>query len=714
MKLLFVSAAGLIVLAGQGLRAQAPATPPAKPQAKPPVGVPVEYTAAQSAQGKIAYDQNCGSCHGRTLDNGEFGPGLRGSTFNMNWAGGTVGDLVQYMSMKMPPAAPGSLNAAAYAQIATYILQQNGIAPGAREMPTAPASLASLRIPGAAERRGAPGGGLTPGVALPNAPPRSTLLDRMTPVTEAMLANPSSGDWLTWRRSLESQGYSPLKQIDRGNVKNLRVAWSWSLPPGPNTAPPLVHDGVMFVQGYTDQVEALDASTGDLLWHWQRALPEGVRPAVKKSIAILGNTIFAATSDVHMVALDAHTGLQKWDTEIGPQTWQLTGGPLIAKGKVIIGTGGQQPGGNFIVALDAATGKEAWRFRTIPLPDAPGGNTWNGLPAEKRTGGSSWVPGSYDPALNLVYFGVAQTYDTGPLRLKSNQSGMTNDALYTDSTIALNPDTGKLVWHYQHVSNDQWDFDWVFERTLLKLPINGAMKTVSMTAGKIAIYDVLEADTGKYAFSFDMGLQNIVTGIDPATGRKTINPALIPGDGEAKLVCPHAGGARSWIPSAYNPETKLLYSPLVESCMDLVPTGPNEKGFLSTGVRVSLRPRLDSDGQYGRIQATNLETRQTVFIKRQRAPETSGILATAGGLIFSGSLDRWFSARNDRTGEELWRIRLNDVPGSAPVTFVAGGKQYIAVTVGNGSAHAATWPGLVPEIQNPPNRGGSVWVFELP
>ncbi len=704
-------AAGLLAAMYLGLDAQAPA--PARAPARPAEGPAVEYSARQSAEGKAAYDQNCLSCHGRTLDNGQFAPALRGAPFNMNWAGGTVGDLVNYMSTRMPPAAPGSLGAAAYAQIAAYILQSNGIAPGLRDMPTTTAAMARLRIPGAAERRGAPGGGLTPGVALPNAPPPSTLLDRMTPVTDAILANPPAGDWLTWRRTLDSQGYSPLKQIDRTNVKNLRVAWSWSLPPGPNTAAPLIHDGLMFVQGYTDQVEALDAATGDLLWHWQRALPQGARPAVKKGIAIFGDTIFAATSDAHMVALNARTGQVKWDTAIG-QNLALTGGPLVAKGKVIIGTGGQQPGGNFIVALDAATGAEAWRFRTIPLPNEPGGNTWNGLPTEKRTGASSWVPGSYDPALNLVYFGVAQTYDTGPLRLKSTQPGISNDALYTDTTLALNPDTGKLVWHYQHVANDQWDYDWVFERTLLKLPINGVTKTLSVTAGKIALYDVVEADTGKYAFSFDMGLQNIVTGVDPVTGAKTINPALIPGDGEAKIVCPHAGGARSWIPSAYNPETKILYSPLVESCMDLIPTGANERGFLTTGVRVSMRPRLDSDGQYGRIQATNLETRQTVFIRRKRAPETSGILATAGGLIFTGSLDRWFSAQNDQTGEELWRVRLNDVPGSAPVTFQVNGKQYVALTVGNGSAHATTWPGLVPEMQNPPNRGGSVWVFELP
>ncbi len=703
MRRLIVVAIGLLAMVHTWLGAQ-------EPQAMPIV----EYSAGQSAAGKIAYDQNCLSCHGRTLDNGQFGPPLRGATFNMNWAGGTVGDLVDYISTRMPPATPGSLGAETYANIATYVLSSNGIGPGPRDMPTDAVALANLRIPGAGQRRGAPGGGLTPGVALPNAPPPSTLLEQMTPVTDEMLANPSAGDWLTWRRTLDSQGYSPLQQIDRSNVKNLRVAWSWSLPPGPNTAAPLVHDGVMFVQGFTDQVEALDAVTGDLLWHWQRPLPQGAVPAVKKGIAIYGDTIFAGTSDVHVVALDALTGKLRWDTAIGMQGMRLTGGPVVAKGKVILGTTGQLPGGNFIVALDAETGAEAWRFRTIPRPDEPGGNTWNGLPDDKRTGGSAWVPGSYDPELNLVYFGAAPTYDTGPLRIASTEPGITNDALYTDSTIALNPDTGELAWYYQHVANDQWDFDWVFERTLLKLPVDGEEKTVSVTAGKIALYDVVEAATGKYVFSFDMGLQNIVTAIDPETGKKTINPAMVPGDGEAKIVCPHAGGARSWIPPAYNPVTKILYTPLVESCMDLIPTGPEERGFLTTGVRVSMRPRLDSDGLYGRIQATNLETKETVFIQRERAPETSGILATAGGLIFSGSIDRYFSAHNDQTGEELWRVRLNDVPGSAPVSFEVNGKQYIAVTVGNGSAHAATWPGLVPEIQNPPGRGGSVWVFALP
>jgi alcohol dehydrogenase (cytochrome c) len=684
--------------------------------ASPALAGEIEFTPAQSAEGKTAYDRACRQCHGRDLDDGDLGPPLRGSVFTQNWGGKSVEELFTYASTRMPPDGPGSLGPRAYAGIVAYILQSNGVASGLREMPSTLGGLSPMRIPGAGDGRGVPGGGLTPGIALPNPPPPNTVLDHVAPVTPAILAKPLASEWLTWRRTYDGQGYSPLKQIDRTNVMNLRLAWSWSLPPGPNTATPLEHDGVLFVQGYGDQVEALDAATGDLLWHYQRALPEDVRPGVKKNIAIYGTKIYAATSDVHLIALDVKTGKLVWDTELGDHKigMQLTGGPIAAKGKIMIGTGGQQPGGNFIIALDAETGREAWRFRTIPLPDERGGNTWNGLPTEKRSGGSSWTSGSYDPDLNLVYFGAAPSYDTGPLRIPSKEPGITNDALYSDATMALNPDTGKLVWYFQHLPNDQWDYDWVFERTLVKLPVNGQMKTLSVTAGKIAIYDAVEADTGKYVFSVDMGLQNIVTAIDPKTGAKTIDPALVPGDGEAKLVCPHTGGGRNWIPTAYNPDTKILYSPLVESCMDLTPVGKGEQGFLSTGVRHSVRPRLDSDGKYGRIQATNLETRKTVWIERERAPITSGILDTAGGLIFNGAIDRWFTARDDKTGKELWRVRLNDIPGSAPITYSVNGKQYVAISVGNGSAIATIWPPLVPEIQNPPGRGGTVWVFELP
>jgi len=378
------------------------------------------------------------------------------------------------------------------------------------------------------------------------------------------------------------------------------------------------------------------------------------------------------------------------------------------------GVSGRVAGGNYIVALDVNTGEETWRFYSIARPGEPGGDSWNGLPLDKRNGGSVWTAGSYEPALNLAYFGIAQTYDTGPMLHPVNQPGVTNDGLYTDSTVAINPDTGKLAWHYQHMANDQWDLDWAFEHQLIKLPVNGATRTVSVTAGKLAIYDVVDAQTGQYLFSKDLGLQNVVTAIDPKTGAKTINPKVVPGDGETKTVCPHAGGAKSWIPSSYNPDTKILYTPLVESCMDLIPVPAGGRANLSTGVRWTLRPRPDSDGKYGRMEAINLLTREVVWTERQRAPQTTGALATAGGIVFSGSLDRYIRAYDDSNGKMLWETRLNDVPSSCPITYSVDGRQYLAVVVGNGGPQAASFTALVPEIQNPPDRGAAIWVFELP
>jgi alcohol dehydrogenase (cytochrome c) len=472
----------------------------------------------------------------------------------------------------------------------------------------------------------------------------------------------------------------------------------------------------MFVHAFGDKVQALDAATGDLLWQYSRRLARGQNPTVKRGIALYGGRLYVPTSDTHIVALNARTGEVVWDQAVAdPKAgYGMTGGPLVANGKVMIGTTGRAPGGNFIVALDAETGKEAWRFSTIARPGESGGHTWNGLPLERRNGASVWVPASYDRTLNLAFFGPAQTYDTGPLRNPADEGDVTNDGLYTDSTLAINVDTGKLVWFFQHQPNDQWDLDWAFERHVIPLRVNGAEKTLVVTGGKQAIFDAMDAATGAYAFSMDLGVQNVVTAIDPKTGAKTIDPTLVPGDGQTKFVCPHAGGAKSWLPSSYNPRTKMLYVPLVESCMDLTPVEKGGRGSLSTGVRWSLRPRPNSDGKYGRIQAINLETHQSVWIERQRAPQTTGTLATAGGVVFAGALDRVFAAYDDTTGKELWRARLGDVPSNAPISYLANGKQYVAVIVGNGGAQAITFPPLVPEIRNPPDRGAGVWVFELP
>lgn len=694
------------------------------------------FTDAQAARGKATYDLQCASCHGVTLEDGQFGPPLRGAAFDRNWGGSSVESLFSFVRSNMPPSGPGSLSSTQYAEIVAYMLQANGAPPGDTALPSDADALVALRIP-------AEGGEAPAAQAAAQAPPERrdlnrsffgaagplpgesgapSRLDDLTPVSDATLANPPAEDWLNWRRTYDAHGFSPLDQITRDNVDELQLAWSWALPPGTNEMSPLVHDGVLFMYSFGDRLQALDAATGDPLWTFNHDLPpppstRGQTATPKKNIAIHGDVLLVPTSDVRMLAIEAKTGRVVWDHEIADynEGWRITGGPLVAGGKVLQGmtTGRIPPGGGFIVALDLETGEEAWRFWTIARPDEPGGNSWNGLPLEARSGGSVWVAGSYDPELNLAYFGTAPTYDTGPLLVPIDDPNVTNEALFTNATVALDVDTGELIWYYQHLENDQWDVDWAFERTVANLDINGTTRRVVFNGGKQAIFDVLDAATGEYVFSHDMGLQNIVLGIDPETGAKTINPAVVP-DGTVQLVCPHPGGVRNWIATSFNPVSNVLFVPAVESCMDQVPVPEGEQGVLTSGVTWELRPRPDSDGNFGRVEAIDMDTREVVWTHRQVAPPSSATLATAGGVVFNGSLDRRFVAYDDATGEVLWQSRLSDVPSSFPVSYGVDGRQYVAVVVGNGGAHAQTWPSLVGTIYNPPDGGASIFVFALP
>ena len=666
------------------------------------------FTTAQQIAGDAIYKDSCASCHGKNLDDGEFGPPLKGVEFRSAWFG-RAADVLFAKIETMPPAAPGSLGAEKHASLLAYLMSQNQLAASTKALPAEIDQLKGMLLPGAT---GGPSGGLSPFAVLPPAPRIVNPLDKYTPVTDALLQSPPAGEWPTWRRGYDGQGFSPLRQINKTNVGALRAAWSWALPNGPNESTPLFHDGVLFVHSYGDKVQAIDAATGDLLWQYSRRLPMGTPPSVKRAIAIYGDKVYTGTSDTHIVALDAKTGRVVWDKPIADQKqgYGLTGGVTVAKGKVIASTTGRAPGGNFIVGLDAQTGQEAWRFGTIPKDGEFGGNTWNNVPHEKRNGGSVWVPGSYDSTTGLLYIGVGQTYDTGPYR--NPVAGSNDDLLFTDSTLAIDPDTGKLKWHYQHLSNDQWDYDWAFTRQLVRLTPGGSL--LVGTGGKQAVYDYVDAKSGEYAFSFDLGVQNVITGVEPKTGTKRIDASLTPGNGQMVTTCPHAGGAKNWLPDSYNPDSHVLFVSLVEACMDLIPVAPGGRGSLSTGVRWTLRPRPDSDGKYGRVHAINIETKKTVWMARQRAPMSTGVLATAGGIVFAGAIDRGFSAYDDATGKELWRTRLNDVPSSAPITYLVNGRQYVALVTGNGGAQAATFPALVPEIKNPPDRGATLWVFELP
>ncbi len=659
------------------------------------------YSAEQAVAGKTAYAESCQSCHGAALDDGQFAPALKGPDFLAHWGGKPAGELNDFIHDNMPKGMGGSLSDETYINILAYLLQGNAITPHADKLTAENAKQMSL--PGHV-------GGLSvlaPGVKLPPDPnPTANPLDKITPVTEAMLANPVDADWLNWRRTRDGSGYSPLKQINKANVKGLTRVWSWALPVGPAEGTPLVHDGVMFVAGYRDTIQAFNAANGDLLWQYTRRLPKGVNSSVKKAVAILGNMLYSGTSDGHLIALDVKTGNVKWDTDLGQEEGVSVGtdsGPVIAKGNVILGSRGGHP---FIAAVNAQTGKEAWRFGTI-AKDGKEGDSWNGMPYEKRTGGTVWIPGSYDEGTGLVYFGTAQTYDTGPLAKKIK--GGNNDALYMDTTLALNPETGKLVWYFQHLPNDQWDHDWVFERILF----NSGGKRLVATAGKQALYDVLDASTGKFAYSFDPGLQNVILSVDPKTGAKKINPETLPGDGKIHFICPSTAGAKNLMPAALNPNTHVLVTQLTEVCADFIPVEPGVRGTLSTGIRQGVRPRPDGDGNYGRLEAFDITTGKSLWKTRQRATFQSGVLSV-DGLVFVGDINRYFSAYDESTGQKLWTTRLPDASNGTPVAYSVNGKEYIAIVTGTGGTHSVDFDNLHPEIKPPPARTESVEVFALP
>jgi alcohol dehydrogenase (cytochrome c) len=545
-------------------------------------------------------------------------------------------------------------------------------------------------------------------------------LAALTPLTDQAIRAPAKGDWLMWRRTYDGQGFSPLTQINRTNASTLTSAFTWSLAVSPNEVTPVAHDGVLFVDS-GGRIEALDGATGAVLWRYVRpkVSTQQAASSFARSIALYDNLVIAPTPDKHEIALDMKTGKVVWDTEvIAPGTSsRLAGGPVVAHGKVIQGVANcnDVKGGCWIVGLDAKTGQQLWRFDTIAHPGQPGGDSWNGAPIDERYGGSVWNAGSYDPDLNLVYMGIAQTYDAGTLLLPHPQKGESADGLYTNATVALDPDTGKLAWYYQHFNRDVWDLDWAFERVLVDLPVNGTTRKLSVTAGKLAIFDGIDRTNGQYLFSHDMGLQTLVKSIDPKTGKKIIDPALEPVANKQVSICPHSGGAKNWLATAYDASTHTLFVPLVESCQDFTwkPNSPERTAAGAGDMAFVVKARPDTDGNFGRIQAIDLGTGKVKWTRRQRAPQSSSLVATAGGLLFEGGRERMFRALDSSTGKVLWSAPLNAPASSTPITYSVHGQQYVAVVAGGGNPHDITWRAMTPEIQDPAD-GVTLYVFKLP
>jgi alcohol dehydrogenase (cytochrome c) len=339
------------------------------------------------------------------------------------------------------------------------------------------------------------------------------------------------------------------------------------------------------------------------------------------------------------------------------------------------------------------------------------------VPLESRFGASAWISGSFDPDQNLVFYGTGQPYPwiaemRGTL---PKRPGLKSNALYSDSTLAINPDTGAMKWYRQHLEDDTWDLDYVYERILVDLPVNGEIRKAVVTTGKLGIVEAIDRTNGQWLWHKETVPQNVVASIDPKTGEKTINQAAIPHIGQTTVNCPSDPGGRGWPATAYNPRTGTLYMPLNEYCANTTPS-PLDPGqaYTGGGRAVFARTKVpNSDGNIGRVDAIRLSDHSTVWSYRQRAPNTSAVLPTGGGLVFSGDLDRYFKALDEATGKVLWQIRTNNMVNAFPVTYSVNGKQYVAVAAGNGSGLGRSLSTLVPAMRSP-DGGSTLWVFALP
>jgi alcohol dehydrogenase (cytochrome c) len=546
------------------------------------------------------------------------------------------------------------------------------------------------------------------------------------PVTDEMLWKPDPANWLSWRRTLDGWGYSPLDQIDRSNVSRLRMVWGRGMASGTIEATPLIYNGVMYLPGPGDVIQAIDARSGDLIWEYRRKLPAGVNGGTNRNIAIWGSTLVDGSADNQIYAVDVHTGNQVWETAVmdAKLPARSSAGPIIANGKII--TGRQcQPGATIdaciVTAHDARTGKEVWRTRTIPKPGEPGNETWGDVPVNERWHVGTWMVPSYDPETNLIFVGTSVTIPAPKFLLAGNDK----THLYHNSTLALDADTGKIVWHYQHVV-DHWDHDHPFERLLVdtvvapdptevswinpRLKPGEKRKVITGVPGKTGVVYTLDRQTGEFLWARPTIMQNVIRNIDGATGVVTVDPdALFTRLGETKMICPSAQGGKNWPAGAYSPRTNVMYVPMQNMCGNYTVNTDKRDPSKVYGLDF---PTIIAPGatKVGTVWAISVETGRTVWKHEQRAGMLS-LVATGGGVIFGGDANGRFKAFDERTGRVLWETNLGSPVSGYPITFSVEGKQYVAVATGpSGEANATLR--LTPELR--PSTTTQVVVFALP
>ena len=579
---------------------------------------------------------------------------------------------------------------------------------------------------------------LTTFASLSNIQAQST--DGFPLVTDSMLQNPADGDWLMWRRTLDSWGYSPLDQVNRENVGDLRMVWTRDLATGTGEITPLAYDGVLYVPQASDVIQALDAVTGDLIWEYRRDIPEDLYEMVggnarnNRNLAIYENLIINTSDDNHVFALDARTGETVWETQIFDyqvNSATHSSGPIIADGKVISGRSCRPWGGPnacVITAHDASTGAELWRRRLIPAPGEPGDETWGDVPFEQRQHVGSWMVPSYDPELKLIILGTSVTSPAPKFYL----GGVDNKHLYHNSTMALEVETGEMRWFYQHL-NDHWDLDHPFERLLVEtrvapdpdsvtwinpnLQSGEIRKVITGIPGKTGVVYTLDRATGEFLWATPTIMQNVIENIDGATGAVTENPDVVFRESEQIVfVCPTWTGGKDWEAGAYSPLTNTMYYPLRNTCANMLATADFESdtardltaggqgglAIYSLAARHQIAPDTNN---LGTVRAISAETGETSWLYEQRAG-TMSLVATGGGLIFGGDSNGRFRAHDHETGEVLWEVNLGSSVSGYPITYSVDGTQYVAVNTGGGQVN------LTPELR--PSRGTNLFIFALP
>jgi alcohol dehydrogenase (cytochrome c) len=565
-----------------------------------------------------------------------------------------------------------------------------------------------------------------PGPPPAQAPPMPKVLENYQLVTADRLKKPEDGNWLSIRRTYDGWGYSPLNQITPANVSKLKLMWSFSTgETRVHESAAIVNNGVMFVSTPQNQVIAIDAKSGNVLWRYRRPRPQGsnVPHDTSRGVALYSDRVYFAAGEAVLVALDAKTGKEVWTAPVADNKsgYYISLAPLIAGGKVMVGASGGEFGiRGFVAAFDPETGKEQWRTYTIPAPGEPGSETWPKGDQWKTGGGPVWVTGNYDPDSNIAYWG---TGNGGPW-IGDQRPG---DDLYIASTLALDVETGKIKGYFQYNPNESWDWDEVSPPILVDFQRNGRTVKGLIDVARDGYLWFLERSAAgpiKFVEGKPYVNQNVYLSLDPVTGRPNVDPTKKPGTGKRADFCPNLHGGKNWPPIAYSPQTRMIYIPANNNLCGPSFGVPVEyvagRGYAGTGrgggpAGPNVRPGAD---HFGEVQAWNVDTGKLVWTHNyEKSPNWGAMMTTAGGLVFSGGTsDRKFHAFDATNGKLLWEFPTTSGILAPPSSFLIDGKQYIAVESGWGGDSTGTqgtlntaFPGEFPPVP----EGGAVWVFAV-